>query len=174
MPALLGVAVQLAVAGVVKSSLPPRSRPSLEIPCLVPDDRAERQRVAAYGLALREGRVLLARSSPLSASPGRWWLPGGGVEFGEHPTECLIREFREETGLNVQVTSLLDVDSDVVDLPERRERLHTFRIVYTVAVVDGTLTPEADGTTDAVAWHFLNDALGLQLMPFVRRLLTDE
>ncbi len=135
-------------------------------------DLVQRQRVAAYGLALRDQRVLLARSSASSAWPGRWWLPGGGVDFGESPTDCVIREFREETGLGVEVTSLLDVASDVTDLPLRCERLHTLRILYSVKLVGGDLTSEAEGTTDAVAWHRLDDALTLELMPFVRCLLA--
>ncbi len=137
-------------------------------------DLVQRQRVAAYGLALRDRLVLLARSSASSAWPGRWWLPGGGVDFGESPTECVIREFREETGLDVEVASLLDVASDVTHLPQRGERLHTLRIVYSVNVVGGDLTPEPDGTTDAVAWHRVDDALALELMPFVRGLLADR
>ncbi|MBA2531546.1 MAG: NUDIX domain-containing protein [Nocardioidaceae bacterium] len=43
---------------------------------------------------------MLTRASGLSMFPGRWWLPGGGIEFGEAPMRCLVREFMEETGLD--------------------------------------------------------------------------
>jgi 8-oxo-dGTP diphosphatase len=59
---------------------------------------AERQRVAAYGLARRGDEVLLVHTAA-----NTWWLPGGGVEFGESPEECVAREFEEETGLDVKV-----------------------------------------------------------------------
>ncbi len=88
--------------------------------------------------------------------------------------ECVVREFREETGLGVEVTSLLDVASDVTDMPGRTERLHTLRILYSVRVVGGDLTHEPDETTDGAAWHRLDDALSLELMPFVRDLLADR
>ncbi len=47
-----------------------------------------RQRVAAYGLARRGKEVLLVHTPT-----GTWWLPGGGVGFGETPEECVLRDF---------------------------------------------------------------------------------
>ena len=40
-----------------------------------------------------------------------WDLPGGGMESGETPWDCAVREVKEETGLDVQVTRLLGVYS---------------------------------------------------------------
>lgn len=73
----------------------------------------ERQRVAAYGAARRGDQLLLVRASTATGVPGTWWLPGGGLLFGESPVECLVREFMEETGQRPQVRHLLDVVSDV-------------------------------------------------------------
>ena len=83
-------------------------------------DRPQRQRIAAYGVLTDLSRVLLVRASPLSDVPETWWLPGGGVEFGEHPRDCVVREFAEETGLEVECDSLIDVVSDVADWPHMR------------------------------------------------------
>ena len=63
----------------------------------------ERQRIAAYGVARKANELLLVRASASTGVPGTWWLPGGGLAFGESPRECLAREFREETGLRVRV-----------------------------------------------------------------------
>ena len=131
------------------------------------------QRTAVYGLLLDEGRVVLARSSGLSAVPGQWWLPGGGINFGEAPRECVVREFQEETGLVVEPGALLYVLAEVTDLPERNERVHTVRVLYNVRLVSGCLLPEVAGTTDAVAWHPVSEALALPLAPFVRAVLSD-
>jgi ADP-ribose pyrophosphatase YjhB (NUDIX family)/SAM-dependent methyltransferase len=61
-----------------------------------------------------QGRVLLCHRRDLDI----WNLPGGGVESGELPDEAVVREAREETGLEVVVERLVDiygkVDDDVV------------------------------------------------------------
>jgi 8-oxo-dGTP pyrophosphatase MutT (NUDIX family) len=81
---------------------------------------SKRQRVAAHGVARRDDEVLLARASSDTGAPGTWWLPGGGLEFGESPEQCLVREFMEETGLEVRVRDVLDVVSDVAELARSR------------------------------------------------------
>lgn len=53
----------------------------------------ERVRVAAFGVCVNDGQVLLSRFAD-----GRWTLPGGGVDFGEDPHDGVIREVDEETG----------------------------------------------------------------------------
>ena len=51
-------------------------------------DASARQRVAAYVVCTdAEDRLLLCRLTALTARPGAWTLPGGGVEFGEHPED---------------------------------------------------------------------------------------
>ena len=61
-----------------------------------------------------EGRVLLSHRRDMDL----WNLPGGRVESGELPTEAVIRETREETGLDVSVERLVGVygKKDVDDL----------------------------------------------------------
>jgi len=104
--------------------------------------------------------------------PGTWWLPGGGINFGESPTQCLVREFREETGLLVTPHTLTTVVSDITDLPDRSERIHSIRLLYTVDVRSGTVSSVGDDTTDDVVWHALADSAYLPLMPFVRDMLS--
>jgi ADP-ribose pyrophosphatase YjhB (NUDIX family) len=110
-----------------------------------------RRRIGAYGICHDDdGRVLLVRASSRSSRPGTWFLPGGGVDHGEHPAEAVVRELAEETGLAVEVTGLRDVVAEVV---QRRSGLeHTDGVVYHLAVVGGTLRPEIDGSSDAVRW----------------------
>src|SRR5580658_5503912 len=56
----------------------------------------ERQRIAAYGICRDgDGRILLARASPAISLEGLWFLPGGGVDHGEHPIDSLRREIEE-------------------------------------------------------------------------------
>lgn len=59
--------------------------------------------VSVKGVLLEGDRVLLALNER-----DEWELPGGQLEPGEQPTDTLVREFAEETGLSVRVGALLD------------------------------------------------------------------
>lgn len=136
----------------------------------VPAER-ERQRIAAYGIVRDdEDRLLLARAAPLLSLRGRWFLPGGGVQHGERPSDSLRREVTEESGLTVVPGDLLDVLSDVRTIPDGTS-LHTVRLIYEVASWHGTLRPELDGTTDAVAWFTLDEARALPLARYVETVM---
>lgn len=117
------------------------------------------QRVAAYNVCVdATGRLLMCRLSDVTERPGLWTLPGGGVEFGEHPEHAAIRELFEETGLRGSVSELLAVDSIA------RSDYHSVRIVYRTEVEDGTIVHEPEGSTDRAAWCSRDD---LHTMPLI-------
>ncbi len=71
----------------------------------------------------REGRiVLIKRKNP----PPGWALPGGFVDYGETLEAAVIREAKEETGLDIELVSQFHVYSD----PSRDPRQHTIATVY--------------------------------------------
>ncbi|MEU7040291.1 (deoxy)nucleoside triphosphate pyrophosphohydrolase [Streptomyces varsoviensis] len=59
-------------------------------------------RVVVGGAVLDQGRLLAARRSAPPELAGRWELPGGKVEPGETPEQALVRELREELGVEVE------------------------------------------------------------------------
>ncbi|MFI1993345.1 NUDIX hydrolase [Actinoplanes sp. NPDC020271] len=131
------------------------------------------RRTGAYGVCRAAGgSVLLARGSQLSAFPGVWSLPGGGVDHGEHPGDAVVREFAEETGLAVVVTGIRSVVADVIALPGSGGPVeHTDRILYDVTVTGGDLRAESDGTTDVAQWVPSAEVAELPLLPFTARAL---
>ncbi len=131
-------------------------------------------RLAAYGIATRGDDVLLVRASSRSDVPGTWWLPGGGVEFGEHPEEAVVREVAEETGLVVVVTGQPQIVSDVMSVPRKDLELHSVRLCYPLGVRGGELHDEVDGTSDLVAWVPRAEAETLPVLPFVRTALGGD
>jgi 8-oxo-dGTP diphosphatase len=114
-------------------------------------------RIAAYGLVTDNDRLLLCRLSDQVPEAGRWTLPGGGIEFGEHPEEAMVREVEEETGLIVAPVSLAGINSFTHDVPDRA--FHGIRIIYLAKPIGGALRNEKDGTTDLCQWHRI-DTLG--------------
>ena len=66
--------------------------------------------MAAGVLVIQGGKVLLVRRA-LEPMQGRWSLPAGFVDAEEDPRLAAVRECREETGLEVETTGVLDVFS---------------------------------------------------------------
>jgi 8-oxo-dGTP diphosphatase len=61
------------------------------------------ERIVVVGAALLDGgRLLAARRSAPPDLAGRWELPGGKVEPGERPEDALVRELREELGVDTE------------------------------------------------------------------------
>lgn len=128
-----------------------------------------RQRVAAYGVVLRGGRVLLSRISPNISADELWTLPGGGVEHGEDPRDALVREIYEETGLKATVGETARVHS--AHMPGvwrggRRVDAHAVRIVYDAWVAVDAPEPrvvEVDGSTVDARWQSVEAVLSGQV-----------
>ena len=115
-------------------------------------EKLKRTRVAAYALIVHEEQILLCRiSSEIPEWEGFWTLPGGGIEFGEDPELAMIREVKEETGLDVVSESIAKIDSITINKDE--EDFHGIRIIYNVKVVGGKITHEKSGTTDLCQWN---------------------
>lgn len=74
------------------------------------------------------GIILIQRKNP----PYGWALPGGYIDYGESAEQAAIREAREETGLDVELTGLFGVYSD----PRRDPRQHTISTVFTARAKD--------------------------------------
>ena len=58
-------------------------------------------RHGVVGLIVREARVLVIRRSATVVAPRKWCFPGGGIEAGETQEAALVREFREELGVEI-------------------------------------------------------------------------
>jgi 8-oxo-dGTP diphosphatase len=101
-------------------------------------------KVAAGVLVEREGKVLLVRRR-MNPRQGMWSFPAGFVDFDEDPMDAAARECREETGLEVEITGLLDVLAG-----REHERGADIVVVYRARLVGGE--PKADDDVDRVAF----------------------
>ena len=95
--------------------------------------------VTVDGLVLVNGKLVAIRrgNDPFRGMPA---LPGGFVELGETTVEAVVREVREETGLETQVIRLVGVFSD----PGRDPRGHTITLAYALEAIGGRLKAGSD------------------------------
>jgi ADP-ribose pyrophosphatase YjhB (NUDIX family) len=137
--------------------------------------------VAAYAVIVRDERILLSRLAPWITATEQWTLPGGGLDHGEDPRDAVIREIREETGLDAVVGSQARVYSAHqarVRRDGRRSDYHALRIVYDAWVPPDSPEPrvvEIGGSTIDSAWHPLVDVLDrtVPTVPMVQQALAD-
>lgn len=60
--------------------------------------------ITVKGIVVLDNKILLLkRVKPSTDGLGFWELPGGGLEYGETPNQALIRELKEETGLDIVI-----------------------------------------------------------------------
>ena len=92
------------------------------------------------GILMEEGKVLLSGNRWYSGKPLVWTLPGGRAEEGEGMSDALVREFREETGLRVEVGDLAYVAESRSEV-----RRQIFLVcAFEVRRLEGTLSCEGD------------------------------
>ena len=98
-------------------------------------------RVAVDGILLAEGKLVAVEraNEPFRGMPA---LPGGFVELGEATEDAVVREVREETGLETRVVRLVGVYSD----PGRDPRGHVVSVVYELERTGGDLTAGSDAS----------------------------
>ena len=113
-------------------------------------------------IEIDDGVVLIQRNN----EPKGWAIPGGFVDEGEPVEVAAVREMKEETDLEVELTDLLYVYSD----PRRDPRHHTLTTVFIGRVTDGQL---AAGDDAGDARVFSEDALPEEIAFDHRDVLAD-
>ncbi len=84
-------------------------------------------RIIVHTLIISEGKYLVTkRSKEESTYPEYWDIPGGLVELGELPKDAVIRETKEEVGLNIIPTRVIHEDSNF----DKEKDLVFIRLVY--------------------------------------------
>jgi 8-oxo-dGTP diphosphatase len=130
----------------------------------------ERVRLAAYAWATRDDALLLVRIAPTEKGAGHWTLPGGGLEFGEDPAAGVLRELREETGLEGRVGELMGIRSAILEPPQTKSghRIQAIGVLYRVTGTSGELRNEIEESTDLAAWIPFADLDALPVVPLLR------
>jgi ADP-ribose pyrophosphatase YjhB (NUDIX family) len=99
----------------------------------------------------RDGHVLLGKRKG-GFGEGKWGLPQGYIEFDEDFLTAAIREVKEETDLDVEIRSIINVVSNMLS-----PRLHTLAIILLASVVAGE--PNAADDLETLEWVLISGPL---------------
>jgi 8-oxo-dGTP diphosphatase len=137
---------------------------------MLPDRPSERESsrvVACVGALVHDadGRLLLIQRGH-DPHRGSWTLPGGRVEPGETPEQAVVREIREETGLDVEAGAVVGRVLITSGSPDDMVQFDVVDLACTL--VDPTAEPVAGD--DAIDARFV-DATALQGLPCTPRLV---
>ena len=104
--------------------------------------------VDAVATRVRNGAIealMIQRGANPPEWKGKWAFPGGFVDVGEDPLDAVLRELREETGVNGRNPTLLDV----LGSPGRDPRKHCVGLFYRVDVDVGSKPSAGDDAVNA-------------------------
>jgi len=98
----------------------------------------------------RDNEILVAHC--LNPEKNFYFLPGGGVWFLEKIEDCLVREVKEETGLDVKAERLLWVRDFIEGFPN----LHGIEIFFLATITGGKLRAQPVHDTEPLVFSFMN------------------
>lgn len=110
--------------------------------------------LSTAGIAENNGKVLVAQRKMGGALGGKWEFPGGKVEYHETPQDGLVREFREEFNVGIEVGSL------IYEGRFSNKNVHYELKAYKVKLLDGVIELREHQRAD---WLYPEDILKLDL-----------
>jgi mutator protein MutT len=128
------------------------------------------QHTIAVGIITNDqNQVLLAkREEPESRHiHDKWEFVGGGIEFGETPEQAVIREAKEEAGIEIKIVRLLpQVVSHVWELDDNHKQ-QILIISYECKIIGGMPTAKPEHNTGEVKFFTLDEIKALNTLPKV-------
>ena len=106
------------------------------------------------------GEVLLIRRS----DNDNWAVPGGAIDFGESVAQAAVRETKEESGIDCEITGISGIYTDpehVILYTSNGEVRQEFSIVLTARATGGEPTPSSESSE--VRWVALDDLPNYQM-----------
>ena len=116
-----------------------------------------------------ENRLLIAKRHSKDPLGGKWEFPGGKIEPGETPQECLVREIKEELGVEVKIGPFYD--DNVYSSQDHDIHL----LFYWAEVINGEVIPVVH---DDLKWTTIEELAHFDFapadIPIVKRLMEED
>ncbi len=122
----------------------------------------------ARGVCVRDGKLLLCRAKGGSST----YLPGGHIEFGETGREALVREMKEETGLDATTGRFLGVVEN--SFLQHGKPHAEINLVYELSLSDPAAEVRAAEDWIEFEWRDLADLASANLLPEAFRALGEN
>lgn len=119
-------------------------------------------RIRVAGILVQDGKILLVRHEKNGKS--YFLLPGGGIEYGETAAEALVREFKEEVGLTIEVGKLVIVQDSI---PPNLHR-HILNLYFLVKTSDYEIRVTQDNVLKGADYHLLENFQNLTVNPDIK------
>jgi ADP-ribose pyrophosphatase YjhB (NUDIX family) len=124
--------------------------------------------VGVGAVIICDGKILLEKRK-YEPGKGKWSIPGGLVELGENVEQTVIREVKEETGLEVDEPEYIDVVNNIVRDGNGDVKYHFVILDYFVKLKGGTLRAASDA--DDLKWVSLNEVEQYDITKTLREFL---
>ena len=92
-----------------------------------------RPRVRVAGILIENNKILLIEH--LKKNKKYWLVPGGGVDWGESTAEALIREYKEETNLDITVEKFLFLSETIA--PDKKK--HVINLYFQIKIIKNSI-----------------------------------
>jgi ADP-ribose pyrophosphatase YjhB (NUDIX family) len=103
------------------------------------------------GATVQKAQILLIKHREHESGRSYWILPGGGIEPGESEEDCVRREIKEETNLDVRVVSLL------LNEPDPTKSTYKSWKTYLCKPNTGEARPGIEPEPDAASWYSITE-----------------
>ena len=107
--------------------------------------------VTAFGVLWSADRTKILLERRADSPNTGWGFPGGFLDYGESPMQAVVREFKEETGLDVEVVRVLGISTHITDKNAWGDAQENIAIGFEVQLVGGHIQADSDETLE-VKW----------------------
>lgn len=114
------------------------------------------------GVVIKDGKVLLARHT-YGGGKGMLIIPGGYVNYGETPQDALVREYMEETHVQVKPMDIIGI----------RFNMHDWYIAFRAEYVSGEAVSDGDENSEVI-WLAVEEALTREDVPDLTKKLIQS
>ncbi len=125
-------------------------------------------RLGSAGIIVHEDKVLLGRRNK-EPNFGKWVLPGGKVEFGESIAQAVVREIREEIGIDVDYLRV--ADNGVYEIIDKDAGEH--RVIVYSLLSPRTFDVKPSSDISEARFFTRQELPATDLSPVVRQVLSD-